>query len=62
MPEKIDNRVTQKQADDLAAPMALDLVAVFDIMQNEILQAVRASVKEGWSPEKLLNEIKRIQE
>lgn len=49
-----DKKITQDQADRLQAPMELDLIAVFKVMENDMLKATEEF--EG-TPEKMIEEI-----
>lgn len=55
--DNLNLTVKQKQFDELSAPLVLDLVALFNLMREDIEMLVRKAEKEGWSPEKLIKEI-----
>jgi hypothetical protein len=53
------NKVTSEEFDDLSTPMHLDLIAAFNQFQEIVMKKVNEGEKEGWTPEKLINEIEK---
>lgn len=52
--ELVDKKITQDQADKLQSPMELDLLALFKILEQDILETVDGY--EG-TPEKFIDEV-----
>ena len=52
--ELTDPKITQKQADRMTASLELDLIAYFNVLQDEILKTIS---KHDGSPEELIKEI-----
>ena len=60
MPEVIDNTITAKQFESLSSPFVLDLVALFSLMEEDIVKLTRKAQREGWTPDKLIQEISEL--
>lgn len=58
MPNRIvNNKITAQQFYGLSSPLALDLIAVFSLLEEDIIKLTNKAVKEGWSEDKLIQEI-----
>lgn len=53
-----DKKVTQSEADKMMRPLELDLTAVFNVMQEQVLD-VLAKTGEGVTPESLIRTVER---
>ena len=56
MAELTDKKITQSQADDIMAPMELDLISIFKVMEEDFLETVDGY--EG-TPEQFIEEISK---
>ncbi|MGE5862504.1 MAG: hypothetical protein ACM31H_01920 [Nitrososphaerales archaeon] len=52
-----DYKLTQEEFSQIVAPLALDLQAYYNIMQEAILKMIDIGIEKGWTPEKLIQEI-----
>jgi hypothetical protein len=50
-------RYSAEQVDDLQSPLELDLIAVFSEMQEEVMRVIDRGVDEGWTPDRIMQEI-----
>lgn len=57
MAESLNINITAKEFQEEASPLALDLIAVFNIMQEDIQKTMEARIKEGKRPEEIIKEI-----
>lgn len=57
MAESLKINVTAKEFQQEASPLALDLIALFNIMQEDIQKTMAVGVKEGKRPEEIIKEI-----
>lgn len=62
MAERVADNLTQKEYSRQAAPFALDLIALFQLMQEDALVLVRKARRENWTPERLIREITNLLE
>jgi len=51
------NKLTQKQADAMMSPMAIDFVAIYKVMQDEFLEMVEQAGEEGWTVDELIQKL-----
>ena len=62
MPDIYDRKLTQKQVDELSGPMELDLIAYFNQLRDEILQAIDAGSRNHATPAELMKDISALLE
>ena len=60
MPTSIDLSLTQNQFEEMSEELSGDLTAFFNLLQDDILGMLDRSVKENWTPEKLMKEIEDL--
>ena len=52
--------ITTDQFDGLSDNLVLDLVAVFNSLEQECFELVDRAEKEGWTPEQLQSEFEKL--
>ena len=57
MAESLKINLTASQAQEEMSPLVLDLIALFNIIQEDIFKSFMQGVKEGKRPEEVINEI-----
>ena len=62
MPDIYDKRLTHKEIDELSGPMELDLIAYFNLLRDEILQAIDKGARNNSTPNELLKDISKLLE
>lgn len=60
MPESIGVKITERQFDGLSSDLKKDLTALFNLMEEDIMSLVKEGVKEGWTPEQLIQKIEEL--
>jgi len=60
MNDNLNLTVKSKEFDTIIAPMSLDLLAFFKLLEEDIYKVTNKADKEGWSPEKLIKEIEGL--
>lgn len=60
MPESLGLKVTERQFNNLSSNMVKDLTALFNLMEDDINKLIEQSVKEGWTPEQLIQKIEDL--
>lgn len=58
--EKLNSKITRNEMESMQRDLALDLTALFNIMQDEVNGIVKIAVKEEWTPEQLINKIEGL--
>jgi hypothetical protein len=58
--EASHGKMSQKEFDDYSMPMALDLIAVFSLLQEEVLDLLEQADKEGWTPDILIKKVEEL--
>lgn len=53
-------RITSTAFDELADPMALDMIAAFSLAEEDTYKLLDKAVKEGWSSDTLITEINKL--
>lgn len=53
-------KLTQNEFDDLSKSFALDLVAVFSLIQEDVMKLLDKSIKEGWSADVLIKKVEDL--
>jgi hypothetical protein len=51
------DKLTQNQFSDYMAPMVLDLMAVFRLLEEDVQAEINKSVREGRTPDQLIENI-----
>ena len=54
------SKLTQNQVDDLKAPLALDLIAVFSLIQEDMLSLLDDAIDNGWTTDTLIKKMGEI--
>jgi hypothetical protein len=57
MAESLKVNLTANQVQEEMSPLVLDLIALFNIIQEDIYKSFIQGVKEGKRPEQIINEI-----
>jgi len=57
MAEKLKINITAKEFEEEASPLILDLIALFNVMQEDIMDTFEQGVKDGKRPEDIIKEI-----
>lgn len=57
MAESLNINITAKEFEEEASPLVLDLIALFNVMQEDINKSFLEGVKEGKRPEEIIREI-----
>ena len=52
-----DPQIKQREFDRLSAPMELDLVAFFTLMEDDVSILLRKAKREGWDENQFINEV-----
>lgn len=50
-------KTTQDEFDSLSSTFALDMIALFANMEDDVMKLIDRSKREGWTPDKLIDEI-----
>jgi hypothetical protein len=53
-------RITSTAFDDLADPLALDMIAAFSLIQEDTEKLVAQAEKEGWDSDTLIQKIDEL--
>lgn len=57
MADSVGVKITQNQYDAISRDLVLDLEAVFKVIEGDMKDLIRKSVRENWTPERLIKEI-----
>jgi hypothetical protein len=57
MAENLNINITAKEFEEEASPLILDLIALFNVIQEDIQKEFLESVKEGKRPEEIIKKI-----
>lgn len=57
MPDSVGLKITQKQSLDLGRDLALDMTALFNLIEDDVNDLLKKAIKEDWTPERLIAEI-----
>ena len=60
MQESLKVKLTEREFNNLYSPLTKDLTAVFNLMEDEINNLVKQGMKEGWTPEELIQKIEKL--
>ena len=61
MPVEIkDKRIIQHDVDVVSGSFELDLIAFFELLQEETEKMVMQAEREGWPEDKLINEVSSL--
>lgn len=60
MAENLNSKVSPSQFDDLSSPLVLDLIAVFKLMEEEVMKIISEGEKENITPEELIRRVEEI--
>ena len=60
MQESLKVKLTEREFNNLYSPLAKDLTAVFNLMEDEINNLVKQGVEEGWTPDELIQKIEKL--
>jgi hypothetical protein len=58
--ENANTKISSKVFEKLSSSFALDLTAVFNLIQEDIFKLLNKANKEAWTPTELLSEIEKI--
>jgi hypothetical protein len=53
-------KLTQSEFEEYMMPMALDMQAVFNLIQEDVFKLIDESIKEGWTPDVLIKKIEEL--
>ena len=59
MAARLNINMTSKEVEEEMTPLALDLIALFAIMQEDISEIFEEGIKEGKTPEEIIREIEQ---
>lgn len=57
MAESVKTNITAKEFDEEMSPLALDLIALFNVMQEEIMEEFNKGVDNGKTPDEIIKTI-----
>jgi hypothetical protein len=60
MPDFTDDKISEKEFYDLIDGFSLDMIAIFRMMEDEAMATLDRAIKEGWTPEKFVDELGKI--
>ena len=60
MMDNVGIAVKSEQFDDLSKPLSLDLIAVFNLMLEDLHDLLDKAEKENWKPEKIIKEMEDL--
>ncbi len=55
-----ESRITQDQFTDFSQPFVLDLIALFNLVEEDTVKTISKAQREGWTPDKLIKEVEKI--
>lgn len=58
--DSVNVKLTRAEFDDMMMPLAKDMEALFNLMQDEVLELTKQAEKEGWTPEQLIKEVENM--
>ena len=56
----VTQKVTEKIYNNLSAPFILDLIALFQIIQEDVIKTLNNGIKEGKTSEDIIQEIRDL--
>ena len=60
MNEIKQSKLSDKDIDKMCSPLILDLLAVFQLMQEDIFKEINSAIKNGNSPDTLIGSIEKL--
>jgi len=60
MAERVNNNITSNQFDNLSSSFALDLVAMFNLLQEDVNKIIMQAQKNNLTPEQMLEKIEEL--
>lgn len=60
MPEISERKLTQREFDVIAAPMEMDLLAMFANTRDLVLKKIVEGGEKGWGEDRLIKEIAKL--
>ena len=54
-----DDNVNTKEFDNLSKNFALDLIAIYSLMKEEMFDLIKQAESEGWTPDALIKEVEK---
>jgi len=55
-----DDKIPTAEAEDLVEGFALDMTAIFRMIEDDHMAIIKKGTAEGWTPEKLIQELEGI--
>ena len=62
MAETTDKRINNNDIDSLKSSFELDMIAMFNALQEEFFVLLEKAVKENWTSEVLITEVENLME
>jgi hypothetical protein len=50
-------KISHKEFEDLSNPLKLDLIAIFNLLEEDVNKLLSQSIKEHWTPDILIKKI-----
>jgi len=57
---RVNGKLSEEQFDRMVAPLQLDLIAYYNMMQQDIMATIKESEKEGHTPDELIQNIMEL--
>jgi hypothetical protein len=54
------DKLNEVEFNRVAAPLQLDLLALFNVIQEDVNKLIVQSVEEGWLPEELIQKVREL--
>lgn len=52
-----DKSLTRKEVDRIKAPLELDLIAFYKIVEDEVFKTLSEGIKDGKTPDQIINDV-----
>ena len=52
-----DKSLTRKEVDRIKAPLELDLIAFYKIVEDEVFQVLSKGIEDGKTPDQIINDV-----
>ena len=60
MADIADSNLSDEEIDALMESLSLDLMALFGIMEDDVMAVFDKGINEGWQPERIIVEIDKL--
>lgn len=60
MADSVGVKVTEREFNSMSGEIKSDLTALFNIMEDEVIEILNKANEEGWTPDQFINEIENL--